>query len=89
MTLLQVNSCALDLDRVFPGRRCAAFQRQARQCTLSAAPVSPPEQGMNRPLKPHGLFQGTEALSIFRGRRYIEKEIWVLLVFCISHKHNI
>lgn len=44
---------------------------------------------MNRQPKPHGLFQGAEALSTFCGRRYIEKEIWVLLVFCISRLHNI
>lgn len=73
-SLPRVISCAPDLDRVFPGRRCAAFQRQARQCTLSAAPVSPPEQGMNRSHDPHGLFQGAEALSTFAAGVTLKKK---------------
>lgn len=38
---------------------------------------------MNRPYKPHGLFQGAEALSTFCGRRYIKKVKRDLLIFCI------
>ncbi len=44
---------------------------------------------MNRPHKPHGLFQGTEALSIFCGRRYTKKVKRDLLIFCIYRRHNI